>query len=149
MDDIDNALVSRKKFTTLQNKLQEIMLLLGGMGPHPVAPTTVDPPHPCPFMVDPTQANTSIGLLPTALPHATREVKQPAHLTLPMDGINRYVEVAPSERLEDKLTSKILSLEKLMKAIGGTDHYGRTSFSELCLFVEVQYPPKIKIPDCT
>ena len=66
-----------------------------------------------------------------------------------MDGMNRYVEVAPSERLEDKLTSKILSLEKSIKAIGGTDHYRGTSFSELCLFPEVQYPPKFKIPDFT
>ena len=51
--------------------------------------------------------------------------------------------------MEDKLTSKILSLEKSIKAIGGTDHYGGTSFSELCLFPEVQYPPKFKIPDFT
>ena len=88
MDDIDNVPLSREEFTTLQTQLLEIMLVLGGIRPPPIAPTAIDPPPPRPFITDPIQANTSVGLLPIALPHATGEVRQPAHLTLFADEIN-------------------------------------------------------------
>uniref|UniRef100_A0A5B6Z857 Retrotransposon gag domain-containing protein n=1 Tax=Davidia involucrata TaxID=16924 RepID=A0A5B6Z857_DAVIN len=115
----------------------------------PLPPILEVPPTPQAIVRDLNAAGTSMAVAPEATSIQAPRPILAAQVVVQAEGYEQYEDQTLADRAEERLSSKLHSLEQSMREIRGTNMYRGTSYSDLSLFPDVQLPLKFKMPEFT